>query len=369
MISRYEKDYFIDGNRIPSEAELKTIITVDWLADWLERVSKRLIFFSYKGGCGGEYIINTLSRSFYTTVVNDNKHGETNPMNNRSQSIDHLFNDFFISYRHEDDRIETFSDLARELLEYYSTNLMLCLPNIYHFDMSEDHAIVRLHDVPKFMSLFEDSIKISLTPGSLQWDMYCRIASFLKIQMRPLYTREDKISCVIEEFERITNNEIEDWLINLLPAIRNRRNISTKTLVTRLLDSYGKLDDGVMLFSGTITTLLCEQFYDKHKIDYSIDEIDKKNNADNQYLTHNEDASENYDECKDSLSFHVHGFEDNKYTMDDVMNGNILESFNRNSNLDVTKCVFVTAMNDWFNNNIKFYKQIEFTCCQDVWND
>ena len=281
------------NDRIPSQDELEITITVDWLADWLERVSNRLVFFSYKGGCGGEYIVNTIQESFYSTLrVHDDKCGSINPINNRSQSIDHLFNDFFISYNHEDESIENFSDLARELLEYYSGTSLLCLQNIYHFGIIGEYAIVRMHYIPKWMALFEDSIKISLIPGTYQWDMYCRIASFLKVDMLPIYTREDKIYCINEEFDRIKNNEIAEWL-NLIPENTDIKNDDAINLVIESLSVHGKLDDDVMLFSGTITALLCEQYYDKNKINYSIDEINKKNNANNEYLKHNEFAYEN----------------------------------------------------------------------------
>lgn len=262
--------------------ELEIIITVDWLEDWLKRVSKRLVFFSYKGGCGGEYIVNTVQESFYSTSLHPNKWGEINTANNRSQAIDHLFNNFFVSWDHEDDSIANFNDLARELLEYYSNTSLLCLRNIYHFDMIEEYAIVRMHYVPKFMELFEDSVKISLTPGSYQWGEYTYIAQFLKV----------------------------NWEIMFC-------NIPTKSIKqTNFNDLY-------------------EYEETKYHHDVHLELI--------------------------SSAFHVHGFEDNKYTMDDVMNGKILESFSKNVNLDITKSMFTNSMKDWFNNNVEFYKQIGFT--------
>ena len=370
---------------IPSEQELKIIITVDWLEDWLKRVSKRLVFFSYVGGCGGEYIVNTMQESFYSTALEPEKWGGHNAINNRHFSIDHLFDNFFTS-GNEDLDIENFNDLARELLKYFSSTsdwakngggtIHYCLSNIYHFDMIKEHAIVRLHMVDKCMALFEDSVKISLIPGSQQWGEYTYIAQILKTTMVPLYTREDKISYINEEFGRIRDDGIEDYQWFLFKSlfvklkINAENNAITKNnwandLVIKILDNHNKLDDGVMLFSHTITLLLLEQYYNKYEIRYTTHEMNMKNNVNNFYKEHKYDHEWH---SENNNQFQTYGFGENTYTMDDVINGKILESFSKNVNLDITKSMFTNSMKDWFNNNVEFYKQIGFTCRQDAWN-
>jgi hypothetical protein len=356
---------------IPSEQELKIIITVDWLEDWLKRVSKRLVFFSYVGGCGGEYIVNTMQESFYSTSLEPEKWGGHNAINNRHFSIDHLFNNFFTS-GYEDLDIENFNDLARELLKYFSSTnyggtIHYCLSNIYHFDMIKEHAIVRMHLVDKCLALFEDSVKISLIPGSQQWCEYTYIAQILKTNMLPLYTREDKISYINEEFGRIRDDGIEDYRWFLFKSLFEKLEISAENnaitnngandLVIKILDNHNKLDDGVMLFSHTITLLLLEQYYNKYEIRYTTHEMNMKNNANNFYKEHKYDY-EWHSEFNNQ--FQTYGFGENTYTMDDVINGKILESFSKNVNLDITKSMFTNSTKDWCNNNIEFYKQIGF---------
>ncbi len=363
---------------IPSEQELKIIITVDWLEDWLKRVSKRLVFFSYVGGCGGEYIVNTMQESFYSTALEPEKWGGHNAINNRHFSIDHLFDNFFTS-GNEDLDIENFNDLARELLKYFSSTsdwakngggtIHYCLSNIYHFDMIKEHAIVRLHMVDKCMALFEDSVKISLIPGSQQWGEYTYIAQILKTTMVPLYTREDKISYINEEFGRIRDDGIEDYQWFLFKSlfvklkINAENNAITKNnwandLVIKILDNHNKLDDGVMLFSHTITLLLLEQYYNKYEIRYTTHEMNMKNNVNNFYKEHKYDHEWH---SENNNQFQTYGFGENTYTMDDVINGKILESFSKNVNLDITKSMFTNSMKDWCNNNIEFYERIGFT--------
>ena len=380
-----------DGEKnieIPSEQELKIIITVDWLEDWLKRVSKRLIFFSYVGGCGGEYIVNTMQESFYSTALESKKWGGGNATNNRHFSIDHLFDNFFTS-GYEDLDIENFNDLARELLKYFSSTsywakndvgtIHYCLSNIYHFDMIKEHAIVRLHVVDKCMALFEDSVKISLIPGSQQWGEYTYIAQLLKTTMVPLYTREDKISYINEEFGEIRDDgsEVdlgflfnEDYLSSVITdksffaeLYNAENNAITKNnwandLVIKILDNHNKLDDGVMLFPHTIILLLLEQYYNKYEIRCTTHEMNMKNNVNNFYKEHKYD---NEWHSEFNKQFQIHGFGENTYTMDDVINGKILESFSKNVNLDITKSMFTNSMKDWCNNNIEFYERIGFT--------
>ena len=239
------------------------------LINFMRDNKHKFVFFSYKGGMGGETICNYLTQEtdyFYNKNFGSSDYTEVGAENsNRSLFTDWLFGDFFMneslmsSYNSVDndchngskltehDTIHTWEDWYDKFCEITSSSSGHFHPSVLDDSMDEvidkftrqdKPYLIRQHSITPLMKLFEGTIIIDIAPN--EWEKYCTTLSEAKVFCSPLITYDEKTEA-ISELCRYYEEGLEVWIDNdaLSPDATVHTSEEAATLKKFLLDYVG----------------------------------------------------------------------------------------------------------------------------------
>jgi len=339
-----------------SQTDPDDMPSVQWVESWLKKMNSRITFLAYKGGCGGEFIMNNLQRYYFAPNRED---AEFDARTNRSMAPCHIFGNFFI-YRSmlEYDTnnsvipITNFKDLAKQLVKYSHKNYIDFNSMRAALDTDRD-ILVRTHQPPKVLELFTNSKKISLIPGEKEsWQTYCRKMTVMKIQLRPLFVRKEKLDFIDKEHHQRSNEDLDN--VESWPETKGvyfKDSQYSPVDIKQVVAALGPLmETGVPVFEAVIRQLIMPENYNMSR-DEPVDTA-VMNTVEFQTDVVDIDPEMEYNEDVNSF-----GNDFTIYDMDDAMSGKMLDAF-RITNVDKEK--FVRQMTSWHKENIKIAAQLNY---------
>ena len=300
--------------------------------DFIKNNSHKLVFYSYPGGGGGEYMCNYLAYEtdyFYNKqlIIKSFKRqrGEPpviKPGENRSSFEDVLFGGAFTNLAQGGISSHNFDGMGKDEWEdaaisrwnpaydisYTNKKVVntdghiVDIPDeIYYNDIIEklfDYKrdvpgmddmirdvcndftnqdkpyLIKTHGISKDFMYFKDSKFIELNPEK-KWDMYIDLLHTIKVVLCPAINYKEKIDLIERIIWRLERG-LSNWGDNKLDEYLIHQTYDKDELKQKAINYIGEdflLDDEKELYTITVWALLIPEFYRINLNDYNIDEL------------------------------------------------------------------------------------------------